>query len=120
MAAVKILIPVLFLSALATPLSAQVVGTAESIAAALRDYGLKAESGIDSDGDPKIESRIEGIRFSIWFYGCEDAPCTSLEFRAGFDLDTPLSAAKVNEWNRTKKAPKHAAWMHDGKGFPSA
>ena len=26
----------------------------------------------------------------------------------------------INEWDRTKKAPKHAAWMHDGKGFPVA
>ncbi|HMM08191.1 MAG TPA: YbjN domain-containing protein [Paracoccus solventivorans] len=112
----KALVPVLLVSALATPLlalplSAQVVGTADSIADALQDYGLKAESGTDSEGDPKIESRIEGIHFSIWFYGCEDAPCTSLEFRAGFDLDTPLSAATVNEWNRTKRFGK--AWIDD-------
>jgi lactoylglutathione lyase len=26
----------------------------------------------------------------------------------------------INEWERTKKAPKHAAWMHDGKGFIAA
>ncbi len=26
----------------------------------------------------------------------------------------------LNEWDRTKKAPKHAAWMHDGKGFVGA
>lgn len=26
----------------------------------------------------------------------------------------------LNEWDRTKKAPKHAAWMHDGKGFVEA
>jgi lactoylglutathione lyase len=26
----------------------------------------------------------------------------------------------INEWDRTKKAPKHAAWMHDGKGFVAA
>ena len=26
----------------------------------------------------------------------------------------------INEWDRTKKAPKHAAWMHDGQGFPTA
>ena len=25
-----------------------------------------------------------------------------------------------HEWDRTKKAPKHAAWMHDGKGFMTA
>ena len=112
----KALVPVLLVSALAppllaTPLSAQVVGTADSIAAALRDYGLKADTSLDSEGDPKIESRIEGIRFSIWFYGCEDASCTSLEFRAGFDLDTPLSAARVNEWNRTRRFGK--AWIDD-------
>ena len=26
----------------------------------------------------------------------------------------------LNEWDRTKKAPKHAAWMHNGKGIPTA
>jgi catechol 2,3-dioxygenase-like lactoylglutathione lyase family enzyme len=26
----------------------------------------------------------------------------------------------INEWDRTKKAPKHAAWMHDGIGFVGA
>ena len=25
----------------------------------------------------------------------------------------------LNEWDRTKKAPKHAAWMHNGKGIPA-
>ncbi|MEI8325217.1 MAG: VOC family protein [Betaproteobacteria bacterium] len=25
----------------------------------------------------------------------------------------------MDEWERTKKAPKHAAWMHDGSGFPA-
>jgi len=24
----------------------------------------------------------------------------------------------LDEWDRTKKAPKHAAWMHNGQGFP--
>jgi lactoylglutathione lyase len=24
----------------------------------------------------------------------------------------------LNEWDRTKKAPKHAAWMHNGQGIP--
>ena len=25
----------------------------------------------------------------------------------------------LNEWARTKKAPKHAAWMHDGSHRPT-
>lgn len=98
-------------AALTPPAVAQVVGTADSIAAALRDYGLKADKGVDDGGDPKIESRIDGMHFSIWFYGCEDAACSSLEFRAGFDLDSPLSAAKVNDGNRTKRFGK--AWIDD-------
>jgi lactoylglutathione lyase len=33
---------------------------------------------------------------------------------------TALDSVKwdmINEWEQTKKAPKHAAWMHNGKGF---
>ncbi len=26
----------------------------------------------------------------------------------------------INEWNLTKRAPKHAAWMHTGRGFGQA
>jgi catechol 2,3-dioxygenase-like lactoylglutathione lyase family enzyme len=26
----------------------------------------------------------------------------------------------INEWEQTKKAPKHAAWMHNGQGFAEA
>jgi hypothetical protein len=24
----------------------------------------------------------------------------------------------LDEWDSTKKAPKHSAWMHNGQGFP--
>ena len=42
-----------------------------------------------------------------------------------FNTATPAMSAQLdavkwdmlNEWDQTKKAPKHAAWMHDGKGF---
>ena len=36
-------------------------------------------------------------------------------------MDKALDDVKwdmLNEWGRTKKAPKHAAWMHDGSGVP--
>jgi catechol-2,3-dioxygenase len=26
----------------------------------------------------------------------------------------------INEWDQTKRAPKHAAWMHNGQGFAEA
>jgi hypothetical protein len=28
--------------------------------------------------------------------------------------------AMLDEWAQTKKAPKHAAWMHDGSMAPAA
>ncbi len=53
------------------------------------------------DGTPRLNSKVSGISFRVYFYGCEEAtnPCTSVQFSAGYDLDNPLSALKINEWN---------------------
>lgn len=108
----KKLVPVAAaLCLLATASAGQVVGTADSIAEALTDYGLKVERETDAEGAPKLLTRIEGTRFTIWFYDCDDGPCTSLQFSAGFDLNDPLSASKMNEWNRDKRFGK--AWIDD-------
>lgn len=91
------------LSVLATGAAAQVVGTADSVAQALADYGLRVEHDTDSRGAPKLTSRIEGTRFTIWFYGCDDMPCGSVQLAAGFNVDEPLPPSKLNQWNREKR-----------------
>jgi catechol 2,3-dioxygenase-like lactoylglutathione lyase family enzyme len=54
---------------------------------------------------------------SIYFF---DPNCHRLELSvdtATAEMNAKLDAVKwdmLEEWNRTKKAPKHAAWMHGG------
>lgn len=54
-------------------------------------------------GDPLVKSAMEGIEYSIIFYGCrENKDCQFLNFTAGFDLRDGIPIARVNEWNRGK------------------
>jgi hypothetical protein len=60
----------------------------------------------DDTGDPKISGRIEGVKYGIYFYGCEaGASCTEIQFAAGWS-DTKVPMAEINEWNRTKRFGK--------------
>lgn len=80
----------------------------------IQKWGYRAELGTDNTGDPKISSAVSGANFSIYFYGCDtQAPkrCDSISFSAAFDLDEGLTAAYINEWNRTKRFGN--AWIDD-------
>lgn len=62
-----------------------------------KGYG-SAELGKDSGGDPLITGRLQGMRYSVFFYGCKDgANCRSIQFSAGYTDD--FSLEKANEWN---------------------
>ena len=75
--------------------------------AAMQDFGFAATLEKDSDGDPLIVSRISKTKFRVFFFGCNGGEnCSSIHFRAGYDLDKPISALVVNEWNRQKRFGK--------------
>ncbi len=93
------------------PAQAQVMGDPEVVASFLEDYGLRVTRDTDSTGDPLLSSRIEGTNFKVYFYGCEEFPCDSIQFSSGFDLAQPLSAMMINEWNRDKRFGK--AYLDD-------
>jgi hypothetical protein len=60
----------------------------------------------DDTGDPKISGRIEGVKYGVYFYGCESGKnCTDIQFAAGWS-DTKIPMAEINEWNRTKRFGK--------------
>lgn len=99
------------MSFLAAPAAAQVVGDADVIASLMQSYGLVVEQDRDDYGDPRLSSRLEGTRFSVYFYDCEDGPCQSIQFTAGFDMDRPLPVQRVNDWNRDKRFGK--AYLDD-------
>jgi hypothetical protein len=86
------------------------------IVAALQGLGYKAKLETDDEGDPIIRSAAAGLNFSIEFYGCEDnRDCRHLMFSAAFDMDEPLSADLMNDWNMRKLVG--VAWV-DEEGDP--
>jgi hypothetical protein len=54
----------------------------------------------DDTGDPMIDGRIEGTRYVILFYGCENgADCSEIQFSAGWS-GYSVSVETLNAWNR--------------------
>lgn len=73
-----------------------------------RGYG-SAEIGTDNRGDPKIDGRMHGVRYQIYFYGCTSGEkCNSVQFRAGFTQNQKQTIERMNEWNTTKRFGKAA------------
>ncbi len=73
-----------------------------------RGYG-SAEIGTDNRGDPKIDGRMHGVRYQIYFYGCTNGEkCNSVQFRAGFTQNQKQTIERMNEWNAGKRFGKAA------------
>jgi hypothetical protein len=68
----------------------------------------------DSQGDPMVSGRMQGMKYVVYFYGCTDAKdCRSVQFSAGYTDDYAIE--KGNEWN--KKYRWVRAFAGDGSNF---
>jgi hypothetical protein len=68
----------------------------------------------DSDGNPQIAGRLEGVKYWVYFYGCTNgANCRSIQFSTGYT--DPFTAAKANEWNYQYRYVK--AYESKGSNF---
>jgi hypothetical protein len=77
----------------------------DEILAIAKGYG-NATLGAQSNGDPKVSGRIEGISYQVYFYNCTDnANCEDINFYAGF-LDNKPDLETINSWNRDKRFGK--------------
>ena len=75
--------------------------TAEILNAA-RGYGA-ASLTTQSNGDPQITGKIEGVTYQVYFRNCTDGTdCEDLNFYLGF-LDIKPSLEDINEWNFNKR-----------------
>ena len=75
----------------------------DGLLAALRSMGHEVRRETDSAGAPLIQARVNGIAYSVWFYGCDGTvDCTGLNFSAGFDLVNGSDFREMNGWNRSK------------------
>ena len=87
------------------------------------DELMAAKTRLEAAGIDVIGVTDHTIFKSIYFF---DPSGHRLEL--AFNTATPAMAKALDdvkwemltEWEQTKKAPKHAAWMHDGKGFLGA
>ncbi len=70
-----------------------------------RGYG-SASLEAQSNGDPKISGRMDGVLYQVYFMNCTDnTNCEDINFYAGFsDLKPDLES--INAWNRDKRFGK--------------
>jgi len=74
----------------------------ESLARGFGSATLKKER----DGEPYIIGLIDGTKYGIYFYGCEDGrECQSIQFSAGW-TDANVTMDTINRWNRDKRFGK--------------
>lgn len=81
-------------------------GDVDAIANIARGYG-SATIQTDSVGDPQILGRINGVLYTVNFYGCTDgADCTTVQFQAGWKNPGELTLDDMNLWNQDKRFGK--------------
>jgi len=74
--------------------------TAQEVIEVLQAEGYRAQEDVDGVGDPMVRSATDGVNYNIYFYDCQGARCTSIQFGSAFDLSEPMTLDRINEWNR--------------------
>jgi glyoxylase I family protein len=90
----------------------------QHIAFEVENYGalLEAKAHVESEGIDVIGPTNHGIFQSIYFF---DPNGHRLELVANTQTQEQIDELKrvapdmLEEWSRTKKAPRHAAWLHE-------
>ncbi|MEP6567802.1 MAG: YbjN domain-containing protein [Mesorhizobium sp.] len=78
-----------------------------------KGYG-SAKLDKDDGGDPMVSGRLQGMKYVIYFYGCENhEKCKSLQFSSGYT--DAFTAEQANEWNKKYRWIK--AYAGDGSNF---
>ncbi len=89
----------------------------QHIAFEVEDYGalLEAKEHVEQQGIEVIGPVNHGIFHSLYFFdpnGHRLELVANTQTREQLDELKRVAPAMLEEWNRTKKAPRHAAWLH--------
>jgi hypothetical protein len=84
--------------------------TAQEIAGVMKGQDFPVETVKDKDGNPLLRSSAQGYGFSVYFYGCKETRCDSIQFSAAF-TSKDVKPEKIAEWNRTRRFGR--AWLGD-------
>jgi len=69
----------------------------------LQEEGFQAKTVQADNGDVHVNSKFEGISFSVFLLDCEKGRCGSIQFAVGWKTEGKQDAAKIAEWNRDKR-----------------
>jgi hypothetical protein len=77
----------------------------------LRDLGYAAKIDQDESGDPRVNTKVDGYDWSIYFYDCgpgalDARTCVSFQFYSGYTVAKTFPQQTVNKWNTEKRYAK--------------
>ena len=77
----------------------------------LRALGQAAKLDADPDGDPRVNLKVDGHDWAVYFYNCgpgslEQRACTSFQFFSGYKVANNFSPQVLNRWNTEKRFAK--------------
>jgi len=84
------------------------------IANFLRGRGYAAEVTTDSDGDPTIRTRSQGVTWNVLFYGCQGGRnCNAITFESTYEPNAQSGLDNLNAWSVSKRYA-YAVRRNDG------
>lgn len=87
-------------------------GNPDEILTIMRGFG-SADLDTDPSGDPLITGRMEGILYSVYFYGCRNGrDCDNIQFYASWQDIADITLADINAWNTRRRFGR--AYIEDG------
>jgi hypothetical protein len=77
----------------------------------LQALGYVSNVDTDDSGDPRVNMKIDGHDWSIYFYDCasgdrDSRQCTSYQFYSGYTTPQAVSADVINKWNTEQRYAK--------------
>ena len=97
--------------------------TAGFLAQQLRAMGLSAKIDKDESGDPRVNTKVDGYDWAIYFYDCtagsdlENRGCLSYQFFSGYKVPAAFPLATVNKWNIEKRYAKAYLYLQRDKTY---
>jgi hypothetical protein len=81
------------------------------VADELRDLGYSAKIDQDESGDPRVNTKVDGYDWSVYFYDCgsgllDARTCVSFQFYSGYTVAKTFPQQTVNKWNTEKRYAK--------------
>lgn len=92
------------------------------VAKELRALGYSAKIDQDESGDPRVNTKVDGHDWSVYFYDCgkgdiEERNCVSFQFYSGYTVSKGFPLETINKWNIEKRYAKAYVYLQRDKTY---